>query len=151
MDTLKILNTREIKDIKARIKSQWDADFVTDYAFLRSIKDKLFIVNRDIGDFDFSKLNIKGVGLYFGEFKVSEIRLSIEGSGIVGPLAKKNIIDIDEKNLEIWMKGEDIAVENKDITGFVIIKNKNDFLGCGKYKEGRILNYVPKERRAYIF
>ena len=44
------------------------------------------------------------------------------------------------------MKGEDLNIEG-DYSGFVIIKNKNDFLGTGKYKDGIILNYVGKERR----
>ena len=42
--------------------------------------------------------------------------------------------------------GTDIKSE-QEFVGFVIIKKNEDFLGCGKYKEGIILNYVSKARR----
>ncbi len=151
MKKMKILNSREIRDIKKLIKKQWDAELKLDYAFLMNDKGKIFIINKELGDIDFSKLHINNLGLYFGEFKVSELRLSIEGSQMVGIFAKKNIVDIDDKNLEVWMKGEDIEIKTDNVRGFVIIKNNKDFLGCGKYKEGKVLNYVPKERRAHLF
>lgn len=151
MKRLKILNSKEIKNIKRIIKKQWDADIIPDYVFLMDDKGKIFITNREIGRIDFSKLNINNVGLYFGELRFNELRLSIEGSQIVGPSAKKNIIEIDNKQTQEWMQGNDIRVENKNLDGFIIIKHNNDFLGSGKHKEGKILNYVPKERRAYIF
>lgn len=151
MRRLKILNTREIKNIKKIIKKQWDADPALDYAFLMNGKGKIFIVNREIGRIDFSKININNLGLYFGELRFDKLRLSIEGSQMVGPFAKKNIINIDDKQAEEWMQGNGIDVKNKNLDGFVIIKHNKDFLGSGKYKKGKILNYVPKERRAYIF
>ena len=153
MTKLKVLNTKEIKNIKNIIKDQWDSDITLDYAFLMNEKGRIFIVNRDIGVIDFSKFNINNIGLYFGELRFGELRLSIEGSQIVGPCAKKNVINIDNKQTQEWMQGNDIIVESKnlDLNGFIIIKHKKDFLGSGKYKEGKILNYVPKERRAYIF
>ena len=151
MRKLKILNSKEIKSIKKIIKKQWNADVTLDYAFLMNGKGKIFVVNREIGRIDFSKININNLGLYFGELRFGELRLSIEGSQIIGPFAKKNIIDIDDKQIEEWMQGNGIDVENKNLDGFVIIKHNKDFLGSGKYKKGRILNYVPKERRAYIF
>ena len=151
MKELKILNSREIRNIKKIIKSQWDADLKLDYAFLMNDKGRIFIINRELGDIDFSKLHINNLGLYFGELKTGELRLSIEGSQMVGIFAKKNMVDIDDKNLEVWMKGEDIEIKADNLRGFVIIKNNKDFLGCGKYKEGKVLNYVPKERRVHLF
>lgn len=151
MRKLKILNTKQIKSIKKAIKKQWNADVELDYAFLMNEKGKIFIVNRKIGSMDFSKLNINNLGLYFGELKVTDLRLSIEGSQMIGPFARKNIISIDNKQAEEWMQGDDIDVKNKDVQGFIIIKHSKDFLGSGKHKKGRILNYVPKERRAYLF
>jgi len=31
--------------------------------------------------------------------------------------------------------------------GFVIIKHNKDFFGSGKFKDGRLLNFLPKIRR----
>ena len=55
----------------------------------------------------------------------------------------------DDKQAKKWMSGEDFEVENK-LHGFIIIKNKDDFLGCGRVVNGKLLNYVPKERRVNL-
>ncbi|MDP6265579.1 MAG: hypothetical protein QGI00_05705, partial [Candidatus Marinimicrobia bacterium] len=91
------------------------------------------------------------IGMYFCETRNDKIRLSIEGSQIVGPKAMKNIVEINSLQVKQWMKGEDLEIENKgDYNGFVIIKHNNDFLGTGKYKDGKVLNYVGKSRRVSI-
>ncbi len=83
-------------------------------------------------------------GIYFGTLDGRGIRLSIEGSFIVGKLAKKNVLEVDDETARRWMRGEDIECSMK---GYVILKWKNFFLGCGK-SNGRILrNFVPKNRR----
>ena len=53
--------------------------------------------------------------------------------------------EISDEELKYWFNGENLA--RKNLSGFVLIKNKNDFLGCGYAKEGIIINYIPKERR----
>ena len=83
-------------------------------------------------------------GLYFGSLEKNGIRLSIEGSFIVGKLAKKNVIELDNEKARRWMSGEDLELP---IKGYVILKWKNFFLGCGKGNGKVIKNYVPKERR----
>ena len=47
------------------------------------------------------------------------------------------------------LAGEDLEIKG-NYSGFIIIKHNNDFLGTGKYKEGRILNYVGKSRRVNL-
>ena len=84
--------------------------------------------------------------MYFCELDNHGIRLSIEGSQIVGPEANNNIAEIDEQQTKQWLKGEDLEFKG-NFSGFVIIKHNNDFLGSGKYKDGKILNYVSKARR----
>jgi len=83
-------------------------------------------------------------GLYFGTLEKNGIRLSIEGSFIVGKLAKKNVIELDDEDARRWMRGEDLKLPVK---GYVILKWKNFFLGCGKGNGKIVKNYVPKERR----
>ena len=145
MQNLKILNNKEIKEILSLIEKQWGEKLKPDYAFLQNQKNRVFIINKDISKIDTSKLRINSIGMYFCETR-NGIRLSIEGSQIVGPKATKNILEINENQTKQWLKGEDVEVEGK-YDGFVILKNKNYFLGCGKFKEGKILNYVGKERR----
>src|SRR3989338_5693866 len=153
MHQLKILNSKEIKEIYRLIEKQWGAKLKLDYAFLRNSKSRVFIVNRDISKIDFSKLRINSVGMYFCEVDELGIRLSIEGSQIVGHKAEKNIAEITEEQARQWLKGEDLEIRG-DYSGFVILKcnnsGNNDFLGSGKYRNGKILNYVNKGRRVSV-
>jgi NOL1/NOP2/fmu family ribosome biogenesis protein len=143
---LKILNRKKIKEILALIKKQWGIDFKTELAFLMNTQNKIFLVNREVFNLSLEKLRINSIGLYFGEIKNSELRLSIEGSQIIGKDAKQNIAELNEKQAMQWLKGQDIDVKG-NYKGFIILKHKNDFLGTGKYKEEKVLNYVPKARR----
>ncbi len=83
-------------------------------------------------------------GLYFGTIEKEGIRLSIEGSFIVGRLAKKNVIEVDDETAKKWMSGEDLELPVK---GYIILKWRKFFLGCGKGNGKIVKNYVPKERR----
>lgn len=87
--------------------------------------------------------------MYIGEFKKGELRLSIEGSQLIGPHAKKNVVELDRNELRQWLRGEDLIKEVKE-EGYVIMKSNNDFVGCGRVKEGKILNFVPKARRLLV-
>ncbi len=127
---LRILNNKEIKEIIKLIEKQWGAELKLKYAFLSNQKNRIFAVNRDISKIDVSKIRVNSIGMYFCEIDGQSIRLGIEGSQIVGQKATKNVAEI-----------------NEDYSGFVIIKHENDFLGTGKYSNGKILNYIPKARR----
>jgi len=146
MENLKILNNREIKQILDIIKRQWNADFKPVHAFLMNNKSKIFIINRDVSKIDLSKLRVNNIGMYFGEIVNDELRLSIEGSQLVGLTAKKGIIELNEKEARGYLKGEEIDKKTKE-KGFLIIKHNNDFLGTGKSNGEKIFNYTPKERR----
>ena len=146
MAKLDILNKKKIKEIIKLIKSQWDADFSSDLVFLMNEKSKIFLVNKEVFNLPLEKYKVNSIGLYFGEIKNNELRLSIEGSQLVGDKAKNNVIELSKKQAMNWLKGQDIKL-NQDYKGFVILKHENDFLGTGKYKDGKVLNYVPKARR----
>ena len=119
-----------------------------DYVFLQNEKGKLFIANKDVFDIDFNKIKINNLGLYFGQVRHNEIRLSIEGSQLIGKDCDKNILELNNNQKEQWMKGIDINYEGEH--GFVLIKFGNDFLGCGKIVNNKILNFIPKERRLRV-
>jgi NOL1/NOP2/fmu family ribosome biogenesis protein len=147
---LLILNTREIKEILTILKKQWGFNEKLNYVFLRNAKGKIYIVNKDINRIELEKMRIDSIGLYFGEQRNGTIRLSIEGSQMIGQYANKNLIELTEKETDEWLKGENITFKNKEGNAFVILKNGTDILGCGRHKEGKIHNYVPKERRLRV-
>ena len=149
MPELKILNSKEIKRILELIENQWGSKIKLDYGFLQNSKNRVFLITKDISKIDASKLRINSAGMYFCEIGKQGIRLSIEGSQIVGPKATKNIVELNDEETKKWFKGEDLEKECKECSGFAILKHKNYFLGCGKYINGKILNYVGKTRRIH--
>lgn len=149
MQQLKILKRKELKKILEIIRKQWDVEVKLDYCFLLNNKNRLFIVNKDIDKVDFSKIRVNNLGLYFGELREGTLRLSIEGSQIIGKYAKRNVLELDDEQLNSWVKGEDFFIES-DLKGFVLIKYKDDFYGSGKMIENKLLNFVPKSRRLRV-
>ena len=164
MQNLRVLERKDKKRFLELLKKQFGFEDISkrsfeslsnlfdkklDYVFLINNKNKVFIVNKEIADIELSKIRINSIGLYIAEFRNNEIRLSIDGSQIIGPKAKENVIDLNEKEAREWLKGNDLSIEAKT-KGFVILKYNKDYLGCGKVKENRILNFVPKTRRLNV-
>lgn len=141
---LKLFSNKEKKLLLKQLEEQFDFSGKLDYSFFINQDKKIFIFNKN-AEIDFFKIRVNSLGLYFANIENS-IRLTIEGSQLIGPGSKKNILEVDEIQLQNWIHGNDIGTD-KEFEGFVLIKNKNDFYGTGKYKEGRIINFVPKERR----
>jgi len=146
MQNLKILNSKEVKRVRKLLNEQFGFDEKLTFVFMLSKKGKLYIINRDIEKIDFEKLRIDSAGLYFGKLSETDLRLSIEGSQIIGPKANKNILEINNLEFKKWLRGLDFNI-NSSLNGFVIVKHKEDFIGCGKMNKNRLLNYVPKSRR----
>ena len=146
MDKWEILGTRDIKEIHQLLESQFGLPGRLPYGFLQSSKDKLYVITRDLARVDWDNLRINSAGLYFGKHKGDSIRLSIEGSQLIGPDCSKNILDLDYDQALTWMRGDDQPVDT-DLKGLVLVKQGDDFMGCGVVKDGTLLNYVPKNRR----
>jgi NOL1/NOP2/fmu family ribosome biogenesis protein len=94
----------------------------------------------------FSDENEGGLRLSFDAISSSELKNQIT----------KNVLDLNDKQAEEFLKGRDILLTNEEIKaleqkhetkGFKILRNQNEFIGTGKLVEGRIVNYMPKERR----
>lgn len=147
---LRILNSREKKPIYVMLYNQFGFDEKLDYVMLISIKNKIYLMSKDFSREMIDDLKDINIGVYFGELKDTEIRLSLEGSQLIGPKCSKNIFVIDDELVKKWIIGEDIEYDC-EINSFVILKNNlGDFIGCGKAKDGKILNFIPKNRRVNI-
>jgi NOL1/NOP2/fmu family ribosome biogenesis protein len=146
MQDLKILNRKEIKKIKEELKKQFGYADDLDYVFLINQKNRIYIVTKDLADIDVRKLRVNSYGLYLGESKEGAIRLGMDGSQLIGPKARKNMLELGEQEAKEWLKGYDLAYSGR-LKGYVLLQHDGDFLGCGKVVQSKILNYVPKIRR----
>lgn len=146
MKDLKYMSHKEMKVIIKQIEAQWGCnldDFGEKYIMIQSDED-INIITHDLTTISFQNLRINTAGMYFCNLRNGQIRLSIEGSQIIGPLAKHHVLELDDDEIKLWMTGNDMEKEGE---GFVIIKHKKDFMGTGKLTNGKLLNYVPKIRR----
>lgn len=142
---LKVLNKKEIKKILKTINTQFGSDFNEEYSVLAN-KERIYILNKTFEGIPDEVLYYFQAGLYFASFMKDGIRLTIEGSQLVGKTATKNVLELSRNQLHEWIKGYDVH----DLTvadGYYLIKYLDDFYGSGKVKESKLFNYVPKGRR----
>ena len=148
MEKLKALNRKQIKEILNKLKELYSIkELKLDYIFFKNSKGKIFLLSNKFKDFE-NEIHINSLGLYFATIN-REIRLSIEGSQLIGKKAKKNILELSGGQLRKWLMGEDIEIKSKG-KGFFLIKNKGDFFGNGKVIDNKLLNFVPKDRRINV-
>ncbi len=95
----------------------------------------------------FEDIDAFHTGIYFGKVEKDGIRLSIEGCYLLKDQIKRNVIEVSYDEMIRWLRGEDLE---KDAKGYVVLKWKDYLLGCGKGVKGRIINFVPKERRLRV-
>lgn len=147
---IKILNTNEKKEIQNKLKEQFGINKISGILLKRG-QERIFLYQGDlspkeISKLDLARINLERVGVYFCKFQNNEIRLSIEGTQILKNQITKNIFELNKEQLEIWMKGNELNISTGK-KGFLIIKYKEDFLGCGKASTEKITNFIPKNRR----
>tara|TARA_Y100000310_G_C20641550_1_gene794226 strand:+ start:1524 stop:1991 length:468 start_codon:yes stop_codon:yes gene_type:complete len=153
MQKLTILNTREIKKIKKIVIGDFGFFLKRDYAFMLNEKNRLFVVNKDLAKINLEKLRIDKIGLYFAEYKNNQVRLSKEGAQLLFREADgtvKNVVDLDFEDVKIYFKGLDLKKDLGEKNRSIILKYKNEVLGFAKYKEGKILNFLPKIHRGEV-
>ena len=90
-------------------------------------------------------INIELLGTYLIKTE-GDLRLSFDALHLLQDQITKNIFEINDQQYELWMRGHDL-MDVKTEKGTLVIKYKNDFIGCGKSNGEKISNYVPKERR----
>lgn len=86
-------------------------------------------------------------GIYIGTLEKDGFRPSIDGSFLIGPLAKKNVVEVGDEDAMRWMSGSNIP---SHVTGYVILKWRDFFIGCGRGNGRTIRNFVPKDRRISV-
>ncbi|MEK6884025.1 MAG: hypothetical protein AABY22_30625, partial [Nanoarchaeota archaeon] len=138
----------EKKNIIEKLNNQFEIKNLH-YLFLKFGKDKIRVYSGSLSKTDLNILDknarIESIGLYFARIQQDGIRLTIDGTQLVKNQITKNILEINDKESIEWLKGQDLDIKKEK--SFKIIKNENEFLGCGKSTGEKITNFIPKERR----
>ncbi|MBS3176399.1 hypothetical protein J4457_04130 [Candidatus Woesearchaeota archaeon] len=144
---LKVLKSKEVKEIKQLIEKQFGAVVEGNLVFFLNTKEnKIFISNQDIGLINFNDFNVNSIGLYLGELYNNEFRPSVEGAQLIAKTATKNILEVSREEALQYLQGKDIEKQT-ELQGFIILKCGSDIIGSTRKKEGKLLNFFPKQRR----
>ncbi len=145
---MKIILSSQKKKILAQLNEQFGIKKLP-YLILRFGKEKLRAYSGNLSIEELNKLDaelrIENLGLYFAKEQADGIRLTFDGIQLFKKQITKNIIELNDKQAEDWLKGQDLIIKSDNT--FKILKYKNEFIGCGKSTCKRITNFVPKERR----
>lgn len=143
------LSKAEKKKLIEKLKENFGIENLP-YLLIKLGKEKIYSYSGSLSREEIAKItreiNVEKIGIYMAREEEDGIRLSFDFPFLVKGQISKNVLDINEKQVEDWLKGKNLSSEEK-IAGFVVLKHKQDFFGCGKVSGGIINNFVPKERR----
>ncbi len=152
--SLNILTSKEKKFVVNQLSSQFglsDKTFLNDFMILKNNKHRLFLTTSNEKDKKFRIPRLEKAGMYFATInKDSTIRLSLEGTQLIGQTATEYILKLDPKQAENWLKGFDFDFEKVE-DGYYLLKYNEDFLGCGLIRNNKMFNFLPKTRRLKNF
>ena len=74
----------------------------------------------------------------------------MEGAFLVGLSAKKNVVELDAKEVKQYFLGEQLEKDLGSEAKYVLLKFDGKVLGCARYKMERILNFMPKIHRGEV-
>ncbi|MFH1916991.1 MAG: hypothetical protein ABIJ21_07050 [Nanoarchaeota archaeon] len=145
-----ILNSREVKRVKELLLEQFGFSGELPYVFLKNNKEKLFITHRDMEHVHMEQLRVDAIGLYFATLETDTIRLSLEGSQIIGQQAKKNIIVLDDTQFKAYITGKEVELKTEMLPGIYIVQHGIDYAGCCKISGKKLTPFIPKSRRLKV-
>ncbi|HLC81808.1 MAG TPA: hypothetical protein VJH68_04065 [Candidatus Nanoarchaeia archaeon] len=152
----RFLNNKEIKKIRESFLEEYGYFWQEDYAYVLSEKERLSIISKDIAAMDLKQLRIDKIGLYVAEIKNNQVRLSKEGAQLLAQeagkhkIALKNIHRLSAKEVQDYFKGLDLAKELGAESKLIILQHHDNVIGCARYKDGKILNFLPKIHRGEV-
>ena len=150
--TLKILSINEKKKIEKSLKEQFGIIEISGLLVKRG-EERIFLFQGNLSPKEITELEkiipLERIGIYFAKMIRDEPKLSIEGAQILKDQIKKNMFELNKEQAEQWMSGQELNIKTGK-RGFLIMKYKDDLLGCGKASEEKITNFIPKSRRLKI-
>lgn len=154
MASLKKLNSRERKKFHQQLQEQYGYTGKLEYEFfLNENKRKYFILSSEAAAFSTEGMRVETYGMYVARGMPDGLRLTIEGSQLIGPECDQQILELDDEQANLWLRGNDLDVGD-EVHGWLLIKHNDDYIGSGKVvkkeREGKtdisLHNYIPKAR-----
>lgn len=116
--TIHILSKHETQEILEKLKDQFGIDEIPGI-LLRIGQERLFLYQGSLNEKEIKKLEetvpVERLGVYIGKLQDDGIRLSIEGTHIFKNQITKNIFELEENQVEPWMKGNEILLDDYNV------------------------------------
>jgi len=148
---IKILNRKEKKEIEKKTEKQFGIKSLP-YLLFQTNKGKIRGYSGNLSREEIQTLlktvNIEINGIYlFNLEQDGQLRISHDAVSLFKDKITKNIIEINEEQADKFLHGEDIYIDDQETKSIVVLKFQDNLVGSGKLSQGRITNFVPKERR----
>jgi NOL1/NOP2/fmu family ribosome biogenesis protein len=152
MEHLTALNAKRIKELKAALLTQFGFSGDLPYIFYMSNKDRIYAATPDLSLLRMEGMHIDALGLYIGTWEEG-VRLSLEGAQLVGPGAAHHVLQLNDEEVEEYLKGNPFDLQegkNTLANGIYLVQHGKDFIGCCKLSLGKLYNFMPKSRRIKV-
>lgn len=147
--SLKILNKKEKQNILNKLEKEFGIKEINGLLLMKG-SERIYLFQGSLSSYELNNLGeeifIERIGIYFGKKMGEGIRLSIEGVQLLKDQITKNIFDLNYEQVQDWMKGQELLIETGK-KNFLVMRYKEDLVGCGKASDKKIGNYIPKNRR----
>jgi NOL1/NOP2/fmu family ribosome biogenesis protein len=145
---MKFLNSKQKKAVFEELEEVYGIDRMN-YELIEAGKKRLRAFSGNFTREEISQLsqltNIEIIGMYLISQKDNDLRLNFDAVSLFRNQITKNILEIDKKQLDMWMRGYDLDI--KCPRGVVVLKFQDELVGIGKSNTEKIFNYLPKERK----
>ena len=150
MQTITILKRKEVNRIKEYLLAEYGCTLKEEYVYLRNQRGNIFLLSPEFQKINLKNLIIDKTGFYFAEEYQHELRLSKEGAQLLAKQANPRTVELTTLEVKQYFQGEDLERELGDVAHFVLLQYQGQVFCCAKYKERKILNFLPKMHRGEV-
>jgi len=140
----KPLTPNRQRDIESMLQDKFGTTFIGENETLFEQADQLILTNEAAAKFALPVQNYS-IGLPFikGIRDSAETRLTHEIATLRGNSATKNVVELDDEQLQEILKGQDTHC-SPELRGEMILRWKGLSIGLGRAKEGKLKNQLPR-------
>ena len=148
MREINFINSKEKKNILKELEILYGIEEL-DYTLSEAGKKKIRAFSGTMTREEIQELseitNVEVIGMYILNKKDDDLRINFDALPLFKDKISKRILEINDKQFEQWIRGQDLDLEAQK--GTLVIKYKEELIGIGKSNGIRIFNYIPKERK----
>ena len=145
---LQFLKSKEKRNLIKELEEQYGITELP-YLLLETGKQKIRGFSGHLSKEEIVQLtrltNVEIIGAYLINKKDQDARISFDAIQLFKEQITKNIIEINNQQLQLWLRGYDLEIVAP--RGIIVLKHCEDIVGIGKSNTEKIFNYVPKERK----